>query len=217
MAEANLAEEIANQMRRQILLGDLAPGQSIKERDSASEMGVSRTPMREAIRILAKEGLVTLRPARSPIVADPSLKEVSDALDLLGALELFGCKLAVENASESQIAAVLHHHEALLALADTPDSLEFFEHDMAFHKSIMEATGNNALIDTHSAFLARLWRARYLAAQRASDRPRVLAQHGIIAESLRSRDVAKMTEETKEHFDYLVANVSVFYKERDDQ
>ncbi|MEQ9673915.1 MAG: winged helix-turn-helix domain-containing protein, partial [Roseovarius indicus] len=69
MAEGILAEQIANQLRRDILRGKLAPGASIKERDNAAEMGVSRTPMREAIRILAQDGLVILRPARSPIVA----------------------------------------------------------------------------------------------------------------------------------------------------
>lgn len=216
MAEPNLAEDIANHMRRQILLGELAPGQSIKERDNAAELGVSRTPLREAIRMLAKEGLVILRPARSPIVADPSLKEVSDALEVLGALELFGCTLAVENATESQIARVIGHHEKLLSMADTRDSLDFFEEDMAFHKSIVEATGNLPLIETHGAYLARLWRARYLSAQRASDRVRVLRQHGVIAEGLSTRDIPKMTNETKEHFDYLFANVSVFYKERED-
>ena len=68
MPDLTLPEQIAQSLRRDILRGRLSPGDSIKERDNAAERGVSRTPRREAIRILAQEGLVILRPSRSPIV-----------------------------------------------------------------------------------------------------------------------------------------------------
>ena len=214
MADPNLAEEIANQMRRQILLGELEPGESIKERDNAAELGVSRTPLREAIRMLAKEGLVILRPARSPIVANPSIKEVTDQLEVIGALEILGCRLAIENAAKSQVNRVLRLHDKMCKMARTDDSLDFFETDMEFHRAIVAATGNQALIETHGALLARLWRARYLSARKASDRPRVLRQHGVIAQGLESRDLEMMTSETKEHLSYLLNNISGYFKEQ---
>lgn len=217
MADPNLAEDIAKHMRRQILLGELEPGMSIKERDNALEMGVSRTPMREAIRILAKEGLVVLRPARSPIVADPTIKEVADQLEVIGALELLGCRLAVENASDADVAEVMCLHEKLCAMASTKDSLEFFENDMAFHRALVVSTGNMALIQTHNSYLERLWRARYLSARNASDRPRVLRQHGVIAEGLRTRNSEMMAKETKLHLAYLFTNISGFFKEREEE
>ncbi|MDN3722463.1 GntR family transcriptional regulator [Roseibium salinum] len=96
MSEPNLADEIAARLRRDILRGKLPPGSAIKERDNALELGVSRTPMREAIRILAKEGLVILRPSRSPVVARPSFKEISDQVAVLVALEKFSAELACE-------------------------------------------------------------------------------------------------------------------------
>ncbi|MDZ4134172.1 MAG: GntR family transcriptional regulator, partial [Paracoccaceae bacterium] len=85
-AEHSLAEQIASSLRRDILLGKLAPGALIKERDSSADRGVSRTPLREAIRILASEGLVVLRPSRSPVVANPSLKEIIDDLVVMNTL-----------------------------------------------------------------------------------------------------------------------------------
>ena len=82
MAEHSLPDQIADELRRDILRGRLVPGDAIKERDNATEMGVSRTPLREAVRILAKEGLVDLRPARSPIGVSVRITEgapISDA------------------------------------------------------------------------------------------------------------------------------------------
>ena len=103
LTEASLPEQIAAQLRRDILSGKFPPGSPMKERDNAAEMGVSRTPMREAIRILAKEGLVVLRPARSPIVAQLTLKQISDNIEVLTALELLAADLACQNGSDSQV------------------------------------------------------------------------------------------------------------------
>ena len=104
MNDGILAEQIANRLRRAILRGALPPGASIKERDNAAELGVSRTPMREAIRILAKEGLVELRPARSPIVALPDLTAVTEQAEVLIALEKLSAELACVHATEDELA-----------------------------------------------------------------------------------------------------------------
>lgn len=103
MPADTLADHIAAQLRHSILRGTLPPGTLIKERDTAAEMHVSRTPMREAIRILAKEGLVLLRPARSPIVARLDAKAVADQAQVLIALEILSAQLASD--IHAQIAA----------------------------------------------------------------------------------------------------------------
>ena len=102
-AELTLPEQIATDLRRDILNGKFAPGSTLKERDNSLEMGVSRTPMREAIRILAKDGLVQLRPARSPIVARPTFKQISDNIVVLTTLELLSADLACQTATDDQI------------------------------------------------------------------------------------------------------------------
>ena len=89
----SLASEAADNLREFILLGRLAPGMPVRERDLAEAFGISRTPLKEALRILEAEGLIVYGPTRRPRVADPSLAEINDWLRVQGALEaLAGCK-----------------------------------------------------------------------------------------------------------------------------
>lgn len=212
MAENTLAEEIAIQLRRDILRGKLAPGASLKERDNAAEMGVSRTPMREAIRILAKEGLVNLRPARSPIVARLSLVEVENNIELLTALEILSGELAVKRASDAQLDEIARIQNRMEQLYDDLDMLDIFELDMEFHKAIVRAANNQVLTDTHGAILARLWRARYLSAIRKRSRDRVLAQHNAISTGLLARDIAAVKQHLHSHLEHLVTNVRDYFE-----
>lgn len=212
MTENTLAEQIADGLRRDILLGKLKPGARIKERDSSADLGVSRTPLREAIRILASEGLVTLRPSRSPVVADPSLKEITDDLVVMNTLEVLGARLACMNATPAEISRIEAQHEEMLRLSDTADAVTYFEADMTFHRQITAASHNNALIDTHGAYMARLWRPRFLAASLRRDRPRVLRQHGDIVRGLRMRDIVLVSAEIESHMRHLVLNITDIYE-----
>lgn len=212
MAEGILAEQIANQLRRDILRGKLAPGASIKERDNAAEMGVSRTPMREAIRILAQDGMVILRPARSPIVAEPTLREVEDNIEVLTSLEMLSGELAVERASDEQLREIVELQDRMERLYDDLDMVDVFELDMEFHKAIVRAANNRVLAETHGAILARLWRARYLSASRKRSRDRVLEQHSAIARGLLNRDIEAVKLHLHSHLKHLVINVRDFFE-----
>jgi len=215
MTENTLAEQIADGLRRDILLGKLKPGARIKERDSSADLGVSRTPLREAIRILASEGLVMLRPSRSPVVADPSLKEITDDLVVMNTLEVLGARLACMNATSREIARIEAQHEEMLRLSESADAVTYFEADMTFHRQITAASHNNALIDTHGAYMARLWRPRFLAASLRRDRPRVLRQHGDIVRGLRMRDIVLVSAEIESHMRHLVLNITDIYESQD--
>lgn len=208
-----LPEKIADQIRREILRGKFAPGTLLKERETALEMEVSRTPMREAIRILAKEGLVILRPSRSPIIANPSLQEISDAIDVLRALELLSGELACQRATAEEIAEIRAIHEDMSARYDNLDTLDLFELDMAFHTSIIRATHNPALFGTHKAYLERLWRVRYLSASKRRSRERVLRQHGDILGGIEARDRDQVRAAISAHLEALVDNISAKFEQ----
>jgi len=213
MADQILSDQIAQSLRRQILSGKLAPGDSIKERDNAAEMGVSRTPMREAIRILAKEGLVILRPSRSPIVANPTLDEITDNIEVLACLEMKSAQLACERATDAelqQIQSIQHHMEAVY---DTVDPIDVFEIDMSFHLAIARASHNRSMAETHQSYLSRLWRARYLSAIRKRSRERVLRQHRAIVAGLLARDPEQVTRELGSHLEHLAINVRHRFEE----
>jgi len=203
MPEKLLPVQIANRLRRDILRGKLAPGASIKERDNAAELGVSRTPMREAIRLLSREGLVELRPSRSPIVADPTWKEVVDNLDVLKALELLSGELACQNAGEAEIEAASAIQARMEALADSTDEIDLFEIDMEFHMAIVAAAGNDALAQTHRVYLARMWRARFLGSRIGRSQQVVFDEHNAIVEGLRARDKRKVKSTISHHLDAL--------------
>lgn len=212
MSDNTLAEQIADSLRRDILLGRLAPGALIKERDSSAGLGVSRTPLREAIRILASEGLVTLRPSRSPIVANPSLKEITDDLVVMNTLEILAARLACMNATAEELDRITALHEEMLAISDLADAVTYFEVDMAFHRTITAASHNLSLADTHRSYMARLWRPRFLAASLRRDRPRVLRQHGDIVQGLIARDMGLVSREVESHTRHLVTNITDIYE-----
>lgn len=202
-----LAEQIARQLRRDILRGRLPPGSPVKERDNAAELGVSRTPMREAIRILANEGLVQLRPSRSPIVVNMTPKEISDQVVVLLALEKLSAELACANATEEDLSDIREINDRMADAYDHIDALDLFENDMSFHTAIAKASHNDALAETHRAFLARLWRARYLSARQRRNRERVVSHHGAILMALEARDPEAVRSSINDHLGNLANDI----------
>ncbi|WP_346909423.1 GntR family transcriptional regulator [uncultured Roseibium sp.] len=213
MSEPNLADEIAVRLRRDILRGKLPPDAPIKERDNASELGVSRTPMREAIRMLAKEGLVILRPSRSPVVARPSFKDISDQVAVLLALEKLSAELACENATAADLAELHAFNQRMSDCYDQADPLDLFEIDMTFHTALAKASHNASLAETHRAYLARLWRARFLSASQKRNRVRVIGQHRSILDALDARDVDAVRSAIDRHLGHLAEDIRPIIEE----
>lgn len=188
-----MVEQIADHLRHAILRGDLKPGAPVKERDNAARLGVSRTPMREAIRILAQEGLLELRPARSPIVADPEPATLIEQSQVLMALEMLSAELACGAATDVQLRDIADKAAAVAGLSaggagsEAGDPIEVFEADMAFHTAIVAASGNKTLVDMHGDMLRLLWRARFQAASRQVNRRRATQEHDAIAAALLAR------------------------------
>lgn len=195
----SLAEQIADQLRELILLEELAPGASIVERETAAALGVSRTPLRESVRLLAAEGLIEMQPNRVPRVADPSLDEIHELLQVQSALEALAGELACRDATDDTLLAIKEQETQLRIHSDSAAPLEFFRQDMKFHSEIVAASGNSALEQTHKTFNARLWRARFISSRRKVNRSGTLQQHTKIADALVARDVNKASEALKEH------------------
>ncbi len=207
MADQTLPAQIANQLRRDILRGVLRPGMSIKERDNADKMGVSRTPLREAIRILATEGLIELRPARSPIVSIPSIKQIADEVEVLLAVEKLSGELACERATDAEVDALAEIVQTMSDKFDTIDAVEMFEIDMSFHAALAQAAHNEPLAEIHGTFLSRLWRSRFLAAIQRRNRERVVDHHTHIVDALRDRDAVAIRAAIGVHLDHLAEDI----------
>lgn len=212
---ATFPAAIADRLRREILTGAIAPGSPIKERDHAERLGISRTPLREAVRILAKEGLVTLRPLRSPLVTDLTRAEAMDEVAVLRLLELAGGELACANATDSEIAAIAALARAVEDNHATGDKVEVFDIDMRMHRAIVAAGHNAALSRSYGEYLARLWRIRFLSARRRSDAAQVLAAHRGMVDELAARDWPAMRAHMESHLDGLVRNLDAHFSDDD--
>jgi len=203
----SLGDDAADALRELILLEKLAPGTPVPERDLAEGLGISRTPLKDALRILETEGLIEYGPTRRPKVADPSLEEIAQNIDVLGALEALAGDLACQVATDADIAAIRRLQRDMQdASVDLP-ALEFFHLDMAFHSRIVEAAQNAPLKQTHARYNARLWRARFISSRQVDRRDNTLAEHTAIIEALQARDGRRTAREMRKHLQSTIRNL----------
>ncbi|PLS21113.1 GntR family transcriptional regulator [Neptunicoccus cionae] len=213
----SLASDAADNLREFILLGKLAPGMPVRERDLAEAFGISRTPLKEALRILESEGLISYGPTRRPFVADPSLDEINDWLRVQGALEALAGELACQTASDSELAEIEKLNTSITDLRDGDEPLEAFRRDMAFHTAIVAASGNHALYETHAVYNARLWRVRFLSSQRTAGQDVTRREHLEIVAALKARDAAAARTALKQHLRTAETNIANAKAEADAQ
>ena len=211
----SLSAETADKLRELILLEKLPPGMHIPERDLAEVLGISRTPMREALRILESEGLVDHTPTRRSRVANPSPEELAQSMKVLGTLEALGGELACTHASESDIEAISALNSRMHEQSDMLSSIDFFKTDMDFHASIIAAGGNAALVDTHAKYNARLWRARFLSSRRKLGRATTPQQHQDITNAIRKRDAAGAADAMRAHIETAIENLFISSDEQE--
>ena len=172
-------------------------------------MGISRTPLREALWILESEGLIEYSATRRPHVADPSLDEIANNLDDIGALEALAGELACERAAAGEIERIRDLCQEMQIGSDTLPALEFFGWDMEFHKRIVKASRNPPLIETHHQYNARVWRARFISSRMRTRRRGTLQQHVDIVSALAARNAEGMGRALRCHMKTAVGNIAL--------
>ncbi len=202
----SLAVVAAEKLRELILLGKLPPGTALNERDLSDILGISRTPVREAIRQLELDGLVEYTETRRPSVADPSMQTLRQWLMIQGALEGLAGEQACVLATDSQLAVIADLHQQMISMAGS-DALELFRVDMAFHCHIVAAADNPPLATTHAQYNARLWRARFISCQRRSSRTLQTQKHQDIVDALLARDGNSVSQALRVHLDNTLTNI----------
>jgi DNA-binding GntR family transcriptional regulator len=140
-----LHETVIDQLRDLIVQGELAPETKLNERVLAERLGTSRTPLREAIKFLASEGLVELLPNRGAVVAPLKPEKMKEVFVVLGALEALAGDLACRNASEDDIAEIRALHFHMLAHHAAGELAQYFKFNQQIHSRIMDCAGNTTL------------------------------------------------------------------------
>jgi DNA-binding GntR family transcriptional regulator len=203
-----LAQKVAGSIRDMIVQDLLPPGARIRERTLAQQLEVSRTPLREALKVLATEGLVELLPNRGALVADPSPVEIRDMLRVLGALEAVAGEVACSAASAEEIAEIKALHYEMLAAFARQDRLEYFKINQKIHLAIVAASRNRTLIEIHRLLNARLYRTRYRSNLKNRDWPSAVGEHEAILSALEARDGARLAVLLKDHLGNTWSKVS---------
>ena len=197
--EPPLAEQVASRLRDLIIQDSLKPGERIRERSLAEQLAVSRTPMREALKVLAAEGLVELSPNRGATVAAPGPREVHDLLEVLGGIEALAGELAAVRASEREVAEIRALHHEMLAAYAREDRLAYFKVNQAIHGALAAASGNPALVEVHRRINARLYRVRYRSNLRNTSWHTAIEEHESILAALEARDARRLAAVMRTH------------------
>ena len=202
-----LHEETVDRMRDLIVQGRLPPGERLNERVLCEQLGISRTPLREAIKLLATEGLVDLLPNRGAIVSRIDAARLAETLHVMGALEGLAGELACRHASAEGIARIRALHQKMLIRYERGDLQGYFQYNQAIHLGLVEASGNAILANAYRQLNANVRRARYMANLSSERWKEAVREHEAILAALEARDVSRLKRLLQDHLANKLASV----------
>nr|WP_198598303.1 GntR family transcriptional regulator [Mangrovicella endophytica] len=193
IARPSLHDLIVDRLRDMIIEGELAPGTRLHEVQLGERLGISRTPLREAIKYLASDGLVDLVPGRGASVKRLSRKDVRDMLAVIQRLEELGGELACVNASDEGIARVRVMHDEMLSCYRSKNRLEYYKLNQAIHSAMMELADNETLRAMHGRLQMRLKRIRFIGHEGPERWAAAVAEHEEMMAALEARDSPRLS------------------------
>ena len=196
-----LRDVVFKTLRQGILTGELKPGERLMEIHLANKLGVSRTPIREAIRKLELEGLVTMIPRRGAEVAQITEKSMKDVLEVRRTLDALSAELACERITEEDEEELKKACQAFEDAVKTKDTKAIAKADVAVHDIIAKATGNQRLIQLINNLAEQMYRYRFEYIKDASQHERIIDEHRIIYESIVKKDKEAAAQMAKVHID----------------
>lgn len=194
-----LREVIFKTLREAIIVGELKPGERLMEVQLAEKMGVSRTPVREAIRKLELEGLVTMIPRRGAHVADLSPKDIIDVLEVRGALDGLATALSSVRMKEEQIKELKQVNKQFAAYVEKENLQGTIKKDVEFHEIIYRSSGNDKLIQIISNLREQVHRFRVVYLKDYSSPKDIAREHLEIIDAISSRDPDAALNAAKRH------------------
>jgi DNA-binding GntR family transcriptional regulator len=183
-------------LRDLIVTGELRPGQRILEKPLCERFGISRTPLREALKTLATEGLVRLLPNRSAVVTEIDIDEIEALFDI----EARAAALACAHATDAEIAEIGALHYAMIAHFHRGELNRYFELNQSVHRKLVEAARNPVLLWVWELVAARVLRAKFLPHLTPNHGPDAIAAHEVIFAALAARDAPRLEAAMREHF-----------------
>ncbi|MGL4635472.1 MAG: GntR family transcriptional regulator [Beijerinckiaceae bacterium] len=207
ITRVTLHDAVLNQLRDMIIEGTLAPGARINEGQVGAALGVSRTPLREAIKTLASEGLVEIVPARGAVVRRFTEANIREILEVLKALEQTAARLLCASGSDAEIARIGKLHDEMMRLYAARNRLQYFKLNQSIHSAIVTGSGNSVLAETHGQLQARIKRIRFIGNETPDRWAAAVAEHEEMIVMLKRRDGEALAEVLGRHLDKTIDRV----------
>lgn len=197
--QRNLYREVADRIGDLIEHGELAPGDRISEKQLCDRFGVSRTPLREALKVLASEGLIELLPNRGARVVRLTMKMVKDTYDLMAALEGLSGELACQRITQSEVDAIRQLHDSMLLHYRERNLMAYFQVNQQIHESILAASDNDVLQEMYSNLSQRVKRVRYSKKMTERFWSQAVQDHENMMTALEQRDGKQLGQILRDH------------------
>ena len=197
----SLHDELVERLREMVLEGVLRAGERVPERGLCTQFAVSRTPLREALKVLASEGLLELLPNRGAVVTSLTAEDIEEAFPVLANLERMAGELACARISDEEVAEIQAQHGKMADCFKRGDRPAYFAINQLIHDRIMAAAGNAALADVHRLISLRLRLARYSANMSDERWRHAVEEHEGFLEPLKARDGERLAALLKTHIE----------------
>jgi DNA-binding GntR family transcriptional regulator len=194
-----LHDQVIARLREMLIEGRIEPGAKLNERELSLRLRVSRTPLREAIKLLGAEGLVDLIPNRGAVAVKFTEADVLQAFEMLAGLEAMSGELAAQRISAAQLAEIKALHYEMLACFERDDVSGYHRLSARIHAAVNEAAGNPLLRKTYREINARVQALRFRIQQNKTTWEQEVREHNAMLAALEARDAAAMRRILTEH------------------
>ena len=203
----SLHDDVVEQLRDYVVEGDIQAGQKIPELELCEQLGISRTPLREALKVLAADRLITLIPNRGAVVRELTRADIEEVFPVIGTLEALAGELACQHITDKEIARLRKLHEKMVAHYLAGDRSHYFHCNREIHELILRAARNETLSAHYQSLATRLRRARYLANMSAERWAQAVREHEAILDAITNRDGRALSLILKQHLSLTFAAV----------
>ena len=210
-----LRDVVFNTLREAILRGDLVPGERLMELQLAAKLGVSRTPTREAIRMLEQEGLAITIPRKGAIVAGMTEKDMQDVLEIREALEELSVQVACDKITDEEIAQLEKNMKNFELSLKIGDLKKMAQADVEFHDVIYQATDNPRLISMLNNLREQMYRYRVEYLKNPQNHEQLLKEHEAIYRGIVEKDKDAVTNTIRKHISNQVDEVKHIIREQE--
>ncbi len=196
-----LRDEVFAYLRSSILKGEIEHGTKLMEKKLADELGVSRTPVREALRMLQTEGLVQIKHGRGTFVSEISPDEIKDVLEVRASLEKLAVRLCCERILPEELLGLKKIHAEFIKAVEEKNIENIIRYDIDFHDAIYDITKNKKLITLIKNMSDQMYRFRVSYIKDLDDHSSIADEHSKIVAAIESKDVSMASEEATEHIE----------------